>query len=301
MTPKFPNLGLKAMLYIISYSQDENSTISDKAAELSNLIEAVIVNNEVPAKYRTKAMETVEIVDPSIYLDKIHRDRYKNEQLKVLEILKNVSLKLKTLEPEDRNPILRSKLRELNRWIINSLRSWEIEHESIYEVKIHGIMIPLHEGDDQDPALIVNFHNEMAKAFNTKARCPIMVVFETINMSEAKQRKNELEEIANRAYEKFRDNYSNSNKKQKNLVELNQHQGDDEEHDENEEDFIVIGEEDKYDEKDASMEEKSFDEKDSGNFDPNDTHLKSFEQFAKFVKMEERIFTETSDSLSYDE
>jgi len=265
------------------------------------LIEAVIVNNEVPAKYRTKAMETVEIVDPSIYLDKIHRDRYKNEQLKVLEILKNVSLKLKTLEPEDRNPILRSKLRELNRWIINSLRSWEIEHESIYEVKIHGIMIPLHEGDDQDPALIVNFHNEMAKAFNTKARCPIMVVFETINMSEAKRRKNELEEIANKAYEKFRDNYSNSNKKQKNLVELNQHQGDDEEHDDNEEDFIVIGEEDKYDEKDASMEEKSFDEKDSGNFDPNDTHLKSFEQFAKFVKMEEHIFTETSDSLSYDE
>lgn len=77
MTPMYPNFGLKSMLYIFSYSQDEDSPITGKAAELSNLIEAVVVNNEVPPKYRTKTLETEGISDPSKYLDKIHRDKYK--------------------------------------------------------------------------------------------------------------------------------------------------------------------------------------------------------------------------------
>lgn len=88
MTPKYPNLGLKAMLYIFSYSQDEGSPMIEKATELSNIIETVIVNNEVPAKYRTKSLEDDGIPDPSKYIDKIHRDKYKNEQLGFLEKLK---------------------------------------------------------------------------------------------------------------------------------------------------------------------------------------------------------------------
>lgn len=195
MTTKHSNLGLKAMLYIISFSQDENSSISDKAAELSNMIEAAVVNNEVPPKYRVRGQEINDIADPSQYLDKIHRDKYKNEQLKILDILKNISVKLKSIDIEHRNPILRSKLRELNRWIIKDLRNWEIDHESLFEVKFHGIMIPLHGGDDRDPALMTNIHTEMSKAFNTKARCPIMVVFETINLSEALSKKDKLSEI----------------------------------------------------------------------------------------------------------
>ena len=113
-----------------------------------------------------------------------------------MDILKATSLKLKNYEIEERNPILQSKITELNRWIIKDLRNWEIDHESDYEVKFHGIMIPLHEGDDKDPAIIVNLLSEMAKSFNTKQRCPIMVVFETINLSEAKTRKNDLIEIS---------------------------------------------------------------------------------------------------------
>lgn len=170
MTPKYPNLGLKAMLYIISYSQDENSTIADKAAEISNLLESTIVNNDVPSRYKTRTPPKDAVIDQSIFFDKIHRDRYKNEQLRCLDILKNLSLKLKTIDIEDRNEVLQKKLRDLNRWIHNDLRKWEIEHESIYEIKFHGILIPLHEGDDRDPALITKFHDSLAKAFNTKAR-----------------------------------------------------------------------------------------------------------------------------------
>ena len=88
MTPKYPNFGLKAFLYIFSYSQDEESNLTIKSSELSNTLEAVIVNNEVPRKFRTKIADNEQIVDPTAILDKIHRDRYKNEQLKFLEILK---------------------------------------------------------------------------------------------------------------------------------------------------------------------------------------------------------------------
>jgi hypothetical protein len=188
MTPKYPNIGLKAMLYIFSYSQDEESPLKAKAAELSNEIETVIVNNEVPVKYRTKTLDEKSIPDPHKYLDKIHRDKYKNEQLWFLEQLKTTSLKLKNIEIENRNEILRSKLRTLNRWIINNLRKWEIDHDTDYEVKFHGIMIPLKEGDDADPLIIVNILTELAQSFNTKQRCPIKIVIETINFIEAKEK-----------------------------------------------------------------------------------------------------------------
>lgn len=163
MTPKYPNLGLKAMLYIFSYSQDEGSPILESSAELSNVIETVIVNNEVPLKYRTKTLEDEGISDPQKYLDKIHRDKYKNEQLTFLDILKNTSLKLKTLDIEARTDYLHSKLRDLNRWIIKNLRGWEIDHDSDYEVKFHGMQIPLYQGDDQDPLLIVNIVSDLAR------------------------------------------------------------------------------------------------------------------------------------------
>lgn len=122
--------------------------------------------------------------------------------------MKATSVKLKNYEIEERNPILQSKLMELNRWIIKDLRTWEIDHESDYEVKFHGIMVPLFEGDDRDPSIIVNLKAEMGKSFNTKQRCPIMVVFETISLSEAKSRKNELTEITEISYNQFQEEYS---------------------------------------------------------------------------------------------
>lgn len=195
MTPKYPNMGLKAMLYIFSYSQDEESPLKTKAAELSNEIETVIVNNEVPVKYRTRTLDEKSIPDPHKYLDKIHRDKYKNEQLWFLEQLKTTSLRLKSIEIENRNEILRSKLRTMNRWIINNLRKWEIDHDTDYEVKFHGIMIPLKEGDDADPLIIVNILTELAQSFNTKQRCPIKIVIETINFIEAKEKKELLSDI----------------------------------------------------------------------------------------------------------
>ena len=301
MTTKHPNLGLKAMLYIISYSQDENSTISDQAAELSNMIEAAVVNNEVPPKFRIRTQEMEDITDPSKYLDKIHRDKYKNEQLKILDILKTISVKLKAIDIKERNSVLKSKCRELNRWIIKDLRKWQIDHESLYEVKFHGIMIPLHEGDDRDPALITHIHTEMAKAFNTKARCPIMVVFETINLSEALKKKDELSEIADIAYLNFQKTYSDnkSTSKPKYMFELNQHNGD--ENIAEDFDVIVIEAEDCLCDKEEKKSLGNSSHANSDHIDHHKEHLKSFEQFAKFVEMEEQVFTEKSDNEEFKE
>jgi hypothetical protein len=77
---------------------------------------------------------------------------------------------MKNIDIENRNEVLAAKLRTLNRWIINSLRKWEIDHDTDYEVKFHGIMIPLLEGDDEDPLIIVNIISELARTFNTKLR-----------------------------------------------------------------------------------------------------------------------------------
>lgn len=207
MTPKHPNLGLKAMLYIFSYSQDEGSPLIEKASELSNLIETVIVNNQVPMKYRTKSIEDEGLPDPSEYFDKIHRDKYKNEQLGFLDRLKSISIRLKNQEVDLRNDILRSKLREVNRWLIKELRTWEVASESDYEVKFHGIMIPLLEGDDSDPFLIVNLIPELARCFNTKQRCPINIVIETVNFSEARKKRDELDRISEEVYDAFEKDY----------------------------------------------------------------------------------------------
>lgn len=151
------------MLYIFSYSQDEVGTLKESASELSNIIETVIVNSEVPAKYRTKTLEDEGITDPMKYMEKIHRDKYKNFQLWFFDFLKSVSLKLKTIDPENRIAVLQKKLRELNKFIIKDLRKWEVEQDSDYEVKFHGIIVPLYEGDDADPLLIVNIVESKAR------------------------------------------------------------------------------------------------------------------------------------------
>lgn len=326
MTPKYPNLGLKAMLYIFSYSQDEGSPILESSAELSNVIETVIVNNEVPLKYRTKTLEDEGISDPQKYLDKIHRDKYKNEQLTFLDILKNTSLKLKTLDIEARTDYLHSKLRDLNRWIIKSLRGWEIDHDSDYEVKFHGMQIPLYQGDDQDPLLIVNIVSDLARWFNTKERCPIMVVFETINFSEAKKRKSDLSTISDSAYTNFESIYSaEKTKKKKNIFELNgptkQKSANDgvapsEELVVENDDYLKRGDtefdqdfkspfdddnEDDEEEKVEVVKDVFPHDKHLDPWDPNDPNFKSFEKFAKFVQMEEGLFSDSCSSDNNDD
>lgn len=57
-------------------------------------------------------------------------------------------------------------------------------------------MIPLYEADDNDPSLIVNLVPEEARCFNTKQRCPINIVIETVNFSEAKEKREDLSRIA---------------------------------------------------------------------------------------------------------
>lgn len=210
--------------------------------------------------------------------------------------MKATSVKLKNYEIEERNPILQSKLMELNRWIIKDLRTWEIDHESDYEVKFHGIMVPLFEGDDRDPSIIVNLKAEMGKSFNTKQRCPIMVVFETISLSEAKSRKNELTEITEISYNQFQEEYSAQKFPQKaaNMFEIKKMEELEGDHSPGD-DFIFVDQDDWINHKE---EQKNNRETSLENAE-DDTHLKSFEQFAKFVKMEEHMFTDVSEDIVY--
>lgn len=53
-------------------------------------------------------------------------------------------------------------------------------------------MFPLWTGDDEDPSLIVNLVPERGHVFNTKKWAPVMVCFETISFSEAKEKYQEL-------------------------------------------------------------------------------------------------------------
>ena len=206
------------MLYIFSYSQDENSVLTKDANEVSNLIETVIVNNEVPINYRTKTLENEGITNHLMYMEKIHRDRYKNCQTKFFDVLKTVSLKLKSIDVEYRKVSLQAKLREINRWIINDIRKWDVEHSIDYEVKFHGIVIPLYEGDDSDPLIIVKIVESLARCFNTNKRTPIMIVFETINFSEAKKRRDDLGDIADNVYQKFKKQYSANKQTDENVI-----------------------------------------------------------------------------------
>jgi hypothetical protein len=46
------------------------------------------------------------------------------------------------------------------------------------------VILPFHEGDDQDPYVIMKIIPELALAFDTKKRAPFRVVFEAVRLSE---------------------------------------------------------------------------------------------------------------------
>lgn len=74
----------------------------------------------------------------------------------------------------------------MNDWIQKNVRNQIQEKEITTESKYYheGVILPISEGDDVDPFVIMNIIPELACPFNTKMRTPIKVVFETVRLSE---------------------------------------------------------------------------------------------------------------------
>lgn len=48
--------------------------------------------------------------------------------------------------------------------------------------------MPFEEGDDVDPRVIMNIVPELSQIFETKKRTPFKLVFETVKLSEIKEK-----------------------------------------------------------------------------------------------------------------
>ena len=56
-------------------------------------------------------------------------------------------------------------------------------------------MLPFDDGDDEDPRVVLNIIPELAVIFETKKRAPIWVVYETVKLSEIKEKSIEEDEL----------------------------------------------------------------------------------------------------------
>ena len=73
---EYSNFGVKAMMYLSSYSEDEEWVFRSKSAELLSLVEIAIVNNEVPDKFRAKVQDDEKLQTEGFQLIS-YRDIYK--------------------------------------------------------------------------------------------------------------------------------------------------------------------------------------------------------------------------------
>jgi hypothetical protein len=118
------------------------------------------------------------------YCDKKHKADYLTLQVKFVDRLKYLSLKLKQLSIPERPHHLQSKLEELNTWIEQQVRSQFDTITTQSKFSYYGVIFPLVEGDDEDPYVVFNILPELACPFNTKQRAPFKAVFETVRLSE---------------------------------------------------------------------------------------------------------------------
>ena len=174
-----------------------------KASELMCKIEIAIVNRETPDWYKiTDNFDFWENINDDFSVN-FHRDVYKNEQLKFIDIFKLIPIDLKNIDIEHRKDAAKLKLARLNNWIINDLRRNKSNGDEEYEIKFQGIMLPFSESDNCDPSIILNIAVDMARCFNTNKRAPVLIVFETINYSEAQQKKDTLLSITDNDFKRF--------------------------------------------------------------------------------------------------
>jgi hypothetical protein len=101
-----------------------------------------------------------------------------------MDKLKYLSLRLKNYPMSERKPILKTSLAEINDWIEKTVRGKISFVQTACKYKYYGIQMPLDEGDDEDPRIIMSFIPDLIIPFDTKKRAPFRCVFETVKLSE---------------------------------------------------------------------------------------------------------------------
>ena len=102
--------------------------------------------------------------------------------------MKKLALELKDYDIKERKPRLMKKVQILNNWIDSKLRNENFEFDTDFKIKFQGLIFPMELGDDEDPIVVGNILPERCWVFNTKKRSPVMVCFETVRFSEAKEK-----------------------------------------------------------------------------------------------------------------
>lgn len=76
-------------------------------------------------------------------------------QVKFVDQLKYLSIKLKSFMLCDRSLILQKRLEEMNTWIEESVRVQVNNIKTSCKYKYNGVVLPFCEGDDEDPSLVM--------------------------------------------------------------------------------------------------------------------------------------------------
>ena len=87
------------------------------------------------------------------------------------------------MEPEHRIPSLKASLKQLNTFLDTEVRGKVSSFENRELQCYRGLLIPF--GLGEEPRLVLNILSDQVACFNTKKRCPIKIVFETIRLDDA--------------------------------------------------------------------------------------------------------------------
>jgi len=164
------NLALKAYWIFSGYSKEHTAN-----AEWARKVRDQIKNHMVK---ETNAKQQQ---------DQEYREGYINLQNQFINNLINVARELNEMEKAYRQQRLLEFLKRQNMWIGRAIREKKIDTESKYKDYYKGLVIPLETGDDSNPRLILRIIPELGYCYSTRQRTPYKIVIETIELSEASE------------------------------------------------------------------------------------------------------------------
>ncbi len=186
MSEKHLNFALKAYWIFTGYTNERRMLKQDYQwpGIIAEQIEMRMVNGNT---HSLASMTTSNIDLSLVFNEKLYRSDYISLQLLFVESLTRAAIQLKEIDEASRRAALVSFFVERNRWIDEQIRGKEIDLSSKYRKYYKGIVLPLENGDDNDPTIILRIIPDLGFCYNTKKRSPYRVIFETIKLLEADQ------------------------------------------------------------------------------------------------------------------
>ena len=112
------------------------------------------------------------------------KSQYLKDTFSFVDILTAISLKLKTLKPEDRKPVLKEYVKRLNKWINRIRQLHKNDEDPYFRELFYGVHLPFRSLSEDRSTQIVRILEDEVACFNTKKRAPYKIVVETIDMRE---------------------------------------------------------------------------------------------------------------------